>query len=120
MASAIIVTDTHFSALGEKLIRKSSALAAQSRRFQAFFSVSSRVCAIIWNAFGSLLPKDAMPEHLLWAFLFLKVYSTEHLNCSITGCDEKTFRKWCWKFVILLSDLKSVSKNHHDSAQVYS
>ena len=52
--------------------------------------------------------------------IFIFESSIEHVNCSINGYDEKTFRKWCRKFVILLSDLRFVSKNHHVLAQVYS
>ena len=46
--------------------------------------------------------------HLLWALLFLKRYDTEHTNHSITGADEKTFRKWVWIFVDMLAYMDAV------------
>ncbi len=42
-------------------------------------------------------------------YVFLKVYATEHVNAAIVSADEKTFRKWSWRFVKLIKDLKVVS-----------
>lgn len=37
----------------------------------------------------------AKVEHLLWALLFMKVYSTESVLCGLVGNpSEKTFCKW--------------------------
>ena len=68
---------------------KSSSLSGHGRRFRAIFSVSPCVCAIVWNTLGSSLPPNSMPEHVMCTLLFLKVYATEHINCSITAWDEK-------------------------------
>ena len=54
------------------------------------------------------LPKQASPVHLLWSLMFLKVYASEHINSMIAEVDEKTFRKWTWKFIRLLADLSAV------------
>lgn len=54
-------------------------------------------------------PLSSRPVHLLWALLFLKVYGSEHTHRMIANVDEKTFRKWSWCFVHLLSDIDVVS-----------
>jgi hypothetical protein len=46
------------------------------------------------------LEAAAEPKHLLWSLVFIKVYSTEEVHCSIVGWpDPKTFRKWSWYFL---------------------
>ena len=47
----------------------------------------------------------ARPQHLLWALMFLKMYASTSVNASFARCDEKTFRKWCWKVIEALSSL---------------
>ena len=47
------------------------------------------------------------PKHLLWALVFLKVYSTEEIHCSIVGWPSaKLFSKWSWYFVQRILELK--------------
>lgn len=48
---------------------------------------------LTWGFIEPKLPEDYQPVHLLWSKLFLKCYSTEHVNHAIANCDEKTFRK---------------------------
>jgi hypothetical protein len=78
------------------------------RRFKAFFGVTPKICAIIWNLLSDLRPVSAKPKYLLWSLCFLKQYNTENLNHAIFGADEKTIRKWIWYFVRLLSELDIV------------
>ena len=80
------------------------------RRFRGMFGVSPETCASLWNMIGENAPSRSFPTHLLWALLFLKCYATEHVNSVVAGVDEKTFRKWSWTFVGLLSDMKIVSE----------
>ena len=81
----------------------------KDQRFRGCFGAPSIVVAELWNliqAHGGL-DKDAKPKHLLWALVFLKVYSTEELHCAIVGWpSKKTFEKWSWYFVKRISDLK--------------
>ena len=79
------------------------------RRFRALFGVTPKTTAYIWNKMGAKIPATASPQHLLWAFLFLKVYSSENVHAIIAGVDEKTFRKWAWTFVNLIASLDLVS-----------
>ncbi|KAG9414463.1 hypothetical protein AC1031_013822 [Aphanomyces cochlioides] len=53
----------------------------------------------------SVRPPNTTPPHLLWALMFLKTYATEGEYHALTGADEKTFRKWCWIWVNIISDL---------------
>ena len=69
------------------------------------FGVHPEVCSTIWNMLMPSLPKHASSVHLLWSLMFLKVYASEHINSMIAEADEKKFRKWTWKFIILLADI---------------
>ena len=83
------------------------------RRFRALFGCTCVVCAWMWNYWvhRNVLPSAARPIHLLYALLVLKVYAIEEVNKSMTGVDEKTFRKWVWIFVDLMAfQLPAVSK----------
>lgn len=77
-------------------------------RFKAFFGVSPSICAMAWQHLKTSLPTDYNEMHLLWALLFLKCYNTESVNCSIAGCDEKTFRKRIWVVIEMLAFIKVV------------
>ena len=63
------------------------------------------------NPFVSM-PNGVHPHHLLWALMFLKLYCAESVLCMLASGengqvpDEKTFRKWCWLFVEVISDLQ--------------
>lgn len=79
------------------------------RKYITFFGVSPNVCAVAWKLLKRK-PQGSQPKHLLWSLLFLKTYNKEHVNASLAGADEKTFREWSWKFVKMLSDLRVVSE----------
>ena len=54
------------------------------------------------------LPVGASPTHMLWSLLFLKTCGKETMLSSMAGgIDEKTFRKWAWVFIMIISDLES-------------
>ena len=42
-----------------------------------------------WLAFGC----RPQPVHLLWTFMWFKVYATEGVHAGQVGCDEKTLRE---------------------------
>ena len=75
------------------------------RRFREHFGTTPNICEIVWNLLDDqeLHPHGALPIHLLCALLFLKLYESEHINRSLTGFDEKTFRKWQWLYVDLMA-----------------
>lgn len=77
------------------------------RKFRTFYGVSPVVCEILWNLMRDKC-SGAEIKHLLWCLLFLKRYNTEHINATIVGVDEKTFRLWSWHFIEMLSNLDVV------------
>ena len=93
----------------------SSSTTTTNRRFRSAFGINPLICRHVWNLIAnspkSINVPTARPKHLLWALLFLKQYNSTELNAAITGADKKTFRKWTWIFVTLMSDLKVVSRN---------
>ena len=47
-----------------------------------------------------ILPSDGRFEHLLWALMFLKLYTRQKTLCSLAGgVDPETFCKLTWDFV---------------------
>lgn len=78
------------------------------RKFRSFFGCSPEVCEKLWNNLRDK-PGDSSPKHLLWALLFLKCYNIGSVNASLVNVDEKTFRKWSWCFIELLSQLDLVN-----------
>ncbi len=99
-----------FASAGEKILRKSAvgSVFIADRRFRGLFGATPTVCSRIWALINCTVPAGGVPKHLLWALIFLKVYSTEHVHSALTNIDEKTFRKLFWTFVGLLSRLKVV------------
>ena len=84
-------------------------LPTKQRRFRAFFGTTASICSRLWSLCSHILiAEGAMPVHLLWALMFLKQYNTEEVNASMAGCDEKTFRRWCWLVVHVLADIELV------------
>lgn len=77
------------------------------RRFNVLFGVSLTTCSQIWGLIY-FTERYLQPKHLLWALLFLKCYAFEEINCIISDSDNKTFRKWVWKVIKILSKLKQV------------
>ena len=80
-----------------------------SRRFKSLFGVSILVANQLWYLIGPKLLSGAKPGHLLFGLVFLKNYTTEHVQVTLLGVDEKTSRKWQWYVVTQLSSLDLVS-----------
>ena len=86
----------------------------KEKRIRAFFGAPCKVIADIWNRIweGCLTEEERTEvncKHLLYALVFLKVYSSEEVLASIVGWPSKTtFRKWAWFFVDKINNLKNV------------
>lgn len=104
------ISTSRFADLGGEMARNSPGLSfkTEQRRFRALFGVSAELCADVWSRTAASRPPKSRPVHLLWALLFLKVYGSEQTHRTITGVDEKTFRKWSWFFIELIADLNVV------------
>lgn len=73
------------------------------------FWSSPQEASWLWNKLdddNNLPVGGAQPKHLLWAFVFLKVYApSQKIHCTIVGGpDEKTFAKWSWAFIKAMVD----------------
>ena len=80
------------------------------RIFIDHFGMEPEIISSVWmrlNLSPSIkIPKNSKPQHLLWAFLFMKVYSTENVLTGIAGgVDPKSFRKWRNIFIKAVSKL---------------
>lgn len=75
------------------------------RRFRSVFGTSPLVCAKIWSQLMEFHDAYAVPKHLLFALVFLNVYKSEHVHRILCGgVDEKTFRKYSWKYIYLIAE----------------
>ena len=96
--------------VGQAIMNRGRKSGYKDRDFYSFFGCSQKVCADIWEL---LDPKETMPEdleykHLLWALMFLKLYTTEAILCALAGgVSKKTFRKWSWLVVNTISYLEA-------------
>lgn len=79
------------------------------RKYRAHFGITPKVTAILWGLIQENLRNFFQPKHLLWGLFFLKNYWTENTNVSLWKCDEKTYRKWTWHVIYIISDLPIVS-----------
>jgi len=75
---------------------------------RGFFGASIEIIVILWALLVPKLDdKNAGPQHMLWALVFLKVCSTTAVHRRIVGWpDAKTFRKWSWYFLEKIASLK--------------
>lgn len=98
-----------FKNSGYEYIKHSQQLSNKTgyRRYRGLFGVSPATCAVLWKMIEKK-PPGSKPKHLLWSLMFLKSYANEHLNSSVVGVDEKTYRKWNWIFINLLAELNVV------------
>ena len=80
------------------------------------------VCVIVWGELKQyMLVEDACkPQHLLWALIFLKTYTTESSLAVAIGVDEKTLQQWIFIIIYAISDLEDdwVSSRVLDSSDV--
>ena len=101
-----------FWRLGHKITgyELEGSLSVGYRKFRSFFGTTPLVCVVIWDMLLLDRPRKSAPQHLLWALMLLKHYSTESINAALTGVSEKTFRKWSLIFINLLANMRVVNK----------
>jgi hypothetical protein len=96
-------TANEFEELGMAMMNRKSggSLQTRDRRFRSHFGVTPDICAHVWDLLDhTMLPREAEKKHLLWALMFLMLYKTESVHCTLAGgVDEKTFRSWSFFFV---------------------
>ena len=99
-----------FRALGSGIMQRSTSRINNTfmRRFKSYFGTGWFYCSLLWELSWKPvynLPNIARPEHLLWALMHMKLYSTENVLASLANCDEKTFRKWSKIFREVLANV---------------
>ena len=88
----------------------SSATMTEDCQFHEVFGCRPLVALALWSLmFAESMVRNASIVHMLWALVFLKVYSKETTMSSMAGgIDEKTYQKWVWQLVSLIADLEPV------------
>jgi len=113
-----------FDQIGNEMMRRHhpgigmSLLCTDDQRFRATYRMTASICATLWHMvkLETTMPEGAHPAHLLLCLMFLKIYATEAVLCTMAGgVDEKTFRKWSWMFVDELSYLEDSVVTEHSS-----
>ena len=64
------------------------------KHFSSMMGATPQLTTYMWNTLGK--PSWCYLCHLLWALLFLKVYSTDSVLASLIGVDKKLY---CWQTV---------------------
>lgn len=98
---------------GPRKLGKLGKNSPEDARFCAFYGAPAIAVLDAWNklTLHALVPKGGWFFHLLWALMFMKLYSTEPDMCANAGgscgaIDPKTFRKWVWPFIDALAELQ--------------
>ena len=111
-------TRNDFKQEGSDIMRRGSkACLTFNRRFRSHFGTTTSICVTIWektDPYNAIEYGRVEFKHLLWALMFMKIYTSENILASLAGCDEKTFRKWVWLFIDAIANLEYevVSKNY--------
>ena len=88
----------------KKSFDKNVITSTNHRDFRAGFGVSPVVCCLVWRHICDD-ESSLLPEHLLWALLFLKSYKTETVLASIVETYKKIYRKQVFKIIESISSL---------------
>ena len=67
---------------------------SDERMFRSLFGCSPEACSDLWKITFGYQKAGAQPNHLLWALLQLRTYTTEDVLVAMIAVDRKTFRKW--------------------------
>jgi hypothetical protein len=78
--------------------------------FDSHFGTEPKVVAIVWNMMEK--PKGARPKHLLWTFLFLKLYSNEDVLNNMVKKPKNAFRKWTELILVDMCKLEPQLVSH--------
>jgi hypothetical protein len=98
------ITWHDFEAIGFAIMRREhNRCSDKSRmhRFVSWFGAKPIYLSITWNKLAESgwlehAGREANPEHLVWAFMWLNCYSTTEIHSAQAGVDEKTFRDKVW------------------------
>lgn len=83
---------------------------SEHRLIRSTLGASFKTISELWNMLDptTSISNRARPKHLLWTFVFLKVYKSESVHLQLTGCKSRdTFRQWVHRFANAIADLES-------------
>ena len=109
-----VVSEGCFEATGCRIVFNdgSNRIRTQTRMrsFLAMFGINPFHMLLIWRKLREHrhLPRGALPMHMLWALMFLKTNCGEAMLEKVVQATAKTIRKWKWKFVIAIGNLKRI------------
>ena len=103
---------THILQVGQEIMGQSSSTPGsmtEDCRFRAVFGCGPLVALVLSGIVLTepMVISGATVVHMLWALMFLKVCSNKTAMSTMSGVDEKTFRKWPWVLIEAISDLES-------------
>lgn len=78
----------------------------EDRAFSSRFGCTHNVATLLWNLLLYRLSPDTRIKHLLWALMFLKSYVKEALLCAVAKVSRATYRKWVWRVVRGIANLR--------------
>ena len=98
MDSQLKITALVFVDATNRMLNRANMLhrIAPVRRFRALFDVQSHICAIILSEICETKEDRGTPTQFLWECMFLKVYATEEVHCTIVNVNRNTLRNWAW------------------------
>ena len=109
-----------FEDMGFKIMRREHSRAgnkSRKHRFISWFGAEPVFLAIAWrklqkSGWLEFAGRRPNPEHLLWAFMWLKSYHNEEVGAGIAGVDEKTYRDKVWFYVEGIARLDTAVVSH--------
>ena len=113
-SSSTQVSPPEYKAIGLALLRKENQRKnwqyteqSQKKDWATFYGIAPEVASNVWNKLVARgrIPNAGKPKHLLFAYIFLKVYSGDKPMSKIVGCHFNTFSKWAWIFIRLVHGL---------------
>ena len=110
----IVLFADEFCFIGMNIINQPSngSISIMTCCFKAHFGIDWMLCAKIWGCILPLLTNRDLNlngvkmKHLLWTLLFLRLYDTEEVLAAKVGTGEKTYRKWVWMLIDIISYLR--------------
>lgn len=98
------VDSTEFFIIGMKYAnRRAIRNDTNFRRFKAYYGTTAGCCVSLWDCILPHIGHGGRHYQLLWALMFLRLYDSISVLSSIVEVDEKTFSKWTWKILSIIS-----------------
>ena len=98
----VLFTPQTVKMFGDRIVTKKAGVILDDRSFIAFYGTTPEIISECWERVQSGIAPGKL-KHLLWAFMFMKLYLPEDVMCILVGTSKPTFRKWVWKIIECLA-----------------